>query len=475
MNKTKKIILSSVLAAIMLAISILFCLQAFPFSGSNALTKGTYNDSFTVLAEGEDPQAVAELGETKYMCSVGKDYLLFATALHIENTNEYTEVGYIITEGGESVDADLSSEFYYTGITVQTATQPKTWKMSEIFAEDGETMGMVVAEIEYNSAYEYTVQAYTMKRGVDTPILGTKYTVAVYGNYALNLMSFNIRTIAGDDTGVKNWSSRKTAVIEFINNSEADIIGLQEVKQTQFNDIDAGLASNYGAIYYPRETTTNPEGLALVYDKTEFNVISQERYWLSETPDAQSKGWGESYYRIAVEILLQHKATGEYVKTVNTHGPLNGTANTNGYNLIANRSLKGDYFTFLCGDFNARPGQLGYVPIAEKLQDCRVTAEDSSTRDDATFNAWGTESTTSPPRIIDYCFVSKSENVKVLTYEVRTDKWGTNNANFLSDHYAVQTTVKVKYRLQGSIKFPSTTQNGFDGELDTNLNGGTND
>ena len=258
-------------------------------------------------------------------------------------------------------------------------------------------------------------------------------------------MSFNIRTIASADTGVRTWSTRRNAVVDFINNSDADIIGLQEVRQAQFAYIQAKLASNYAGIYHPGKSGSDPEGLVIVYDKTEFNVISQERYWLSETPDVESKGWGEEYYRIAVEILLQHKATGEYVKTVNTHGPLNGTANTNGYNLIANRSLKGDYFTFLCGDFNARPEQRGYVPIAEKLQDCRVTAEDSSTRDDATFNAWGTESTTSPPRIIDYCFVSKSENVKVLTYEVRTDKWGKDNAYYLSDHYAVQTTVKVTF------------------------------
>ena len=44
-------------------------------------------------------------------------------------------------------------------------------------------------------------------------------------SYGLNLMSFNIRTIASSDTGVRAWDARKAAVLSFINECGADIIG----------------------------------------------------------------------------------------------------------------------------------------------------------------------------------------------------------------------------------------------------------
>ncbi len=284
----------------------------------------------------------------------------------------------------------------------------------------------------------------------------------------LNVMSFNIRTIATETNAINNWDNRKAAVVDFINNSDADVIGLQEVRQAQFTYIVTNLASNYDGIYYARQSGTNPEGLAVIYDKTAFDVVSSEKYWLSETPETQSYGWGEAYYRIATETLLQHKTTGEYVKTVNTHGPLLDVANTNAYELIVERSLNDDYFTFLCGDFNAHPDELGYVPIAEKLQDCRVAAAESETRGYNTFNGWGSyPDPTTGTGIIDFCFVSKGEDVEVSTYTVHTEKWGDNNENDYSDHYAVQATVKVTC----AVNPPSENSFVFEAE-DTTFVGG---
>ena len=181
-------------------------------------------------------------------------------------------------------------------------------------------------------------------------------------------MSFNIRTLASESNSMNNWDNRKAAVMNFVNTCGADIIGMQEVRQSQFDYIKANLSSNYSALYFPRESGSNPEGLAFVYDSTKFNFISSEKYWLSPTPDTQSKGWGEEYYRIAAVLILEHIETGETVKSINTHGPLNDTANTNAYQLIMDRSVnEGDPFTFLCGDFNASPNQIGYVPVAEEL------------------------------------------------------------------------------------------------------------
>ena len=264
--------------------------------------------------------------------------------------------------------------------------------------------------------------------------------------YELTLTTFNIRTMASSDVGVKAWENRREAVVAFINDSGADIIGLQEVTLTQFVYIYQKIASNYEALHFPRQSGGNPEGVAFVYDKTVFNLVSQEKYWLSETPDEMSKGWDETYYRVAAVLTLEHIQTGERIKAINTHGPLAAAANEKAFELIASRSLSGknEPFTVMMGDFNATPNKLGYVPIAEKLQDCRVSAQESSNRDNATFTNWGKET---PGRIIDYCFVSKGENVQVLSYQVRDERWG--DGNYISDHFAVQTTVRIEKSERG--------------------------
>ena len=280
----------------------------------------------------------------------------------------------------------------------------------------------------------------------------------------LNLMSFNIRTMANETNPINNWDSRKDAVVAFVNSCGADIIGMQEVKKQQYEYISSKLNSNYSMLYFPREGGSNPEGLAFVYDNTKFKFVSQEKYWLSETPDEQSKGWGESYYRIAAVLILEHIESGELVKSINTHGPLEDTANVKAYELIMERSVnEGDPFTFLCGDFNAKIDEIGYVPVAEELQDCRATADEAPLRNHITFTGWGSYvDGETPSHIIDFCFVSKGDNVDVKTYQVRTDRWGENGDNMLSDHYPVQVTVEVTYKTQ----LPEHTGGGFDGEID---------
>lgn len=286
----------------------------------------------------------------------------------------------------------------------------------------------------------------------------------LYKTIEYNLMSFNIRTIANESNPVNNWDNRKEAVVNFINTCGADIIGMQEVRQSQYEYIKANSSSNYEVIYFPRESGSNPEGLAFAYDSSKFSFISSEKYWLSDTPDTQSYGWGESYYRIAAVLMLEHKESGEIIKSINTHGPLDDVANTKAYQLIMDRSVhEDDPFVFLCGDFNATPNALGYIPVSKELQDCRVSAEVSSSRNDATFTGWGNYVPgETPGEQIDFCFVSKGDNVFVKSYEVRMDKWGENNENWLSDHFAVQVVVQYEY----SAGVPDSTVGGFDGEPD---------
>ena len=262
--------------------------------------------------------------------------------------------------------------------------------------------------------------------------------------FELSFMSFNINWAASSptaDTGVTSWGNRKEAVLDFINNSGAHIIGLQEVAEWKADSVNQvlylqnNLASNYELVYFGKDTS-----LGIVYDKTVFNLVSQEHYWLSATPDVKSPCWGSTtLYRLAAILILEHKETGEIIRAINTHGPLSDEINVKCFNLIAERSLSNENnpITVMTGDFNATPNKLGYVPIAEKLQDCRYSAEESRNRDCRTWNGYSD----TEKGILDYCFVTKRDNVKVTNFEVGDHKFG--DGYYLADHFAVQATVRI--------------------------------
>ena len=267
------------------------------------------------------------------------------------------------------------------------------------------------------------------------------FTACKPAEYELNIMSFNIRWPTVEDKEYRDWDVRKKALVSFLNDSGADVIGVQEIttKKNQLAYIQENLIENYEIIYYGDDVTN-----ATIYNSEVFDFVSQEQYYLSETPDEPSIGWNANCYLAADILMLKHKATEETVRIINTHGALDDNANVKGFELIVQRSLSGenDPFTIMMGDFNATPNKLGYVPIAEKLQDCRYAAKESPNRDHNTYNGWGKYPDEElARRIIDYCFVSKGENVEVLTYKVRNDKW--LDGKYLSDHYAVQVELRI--------------------------------
>ena len=140
------------------------------------------------------------------------------------------------------------------------------------------------------------------------------------------------------------------------------------------------------------------------------------------------------------------------VKAINTHGPLDDAGNKDAFNLIVKRSLSSDVpmFTVMTGDFNARPNpvavnrpnELGYEIIAEKLQDTREAAAESPCRYHSTWSGFdeATKTAHNSVSLLDHIFVTRSEDVEVLTYKVNLE---SGSVTHLSDHYPIESTVRI--------------------------------
>ena len=275
--------------------------------------------------------------------------------------------------------------------------------------------------------------------------------------------SFNIRYKTADDTGVTHWDSRKQAVYDYINGQNASIVCMQEVSKAQKNDLSENITTRFDMVWYGRTDGTSGEGLAIAYDKSLWNLVEQGCFWLSETPDTPSYGWGAGHKRICVTALLEHKETGARLMVFNVHlDHAVEAARVNGISLVMQRIKACEYPVYLCGDFNCTPESEAYAISTGELQDAQMTALDSD--EGSTFIGWNGTITDADQYVIDYCMFTKG-NIVPLVYEICDGKWGENNENQLSDHNPLEVTIRLIYDLEKN--YPDTTEGGFDCNMDT--------
>ena len=258
----------------------------------------------------------------------------------------------------------------------------------------------------------------------------------------LNITSFNVRTKMAEENPQNEWDNRKDMVMNYINEMSSSIVCMQEIKISQSEDLQAGITERFGFVYYARETKVEAEGLGIAYDKSVWDKLEEEMFWLSETPEKMSKGWDGSHFRICLRVLLQHKETGAKLNVFNVHLDVKGeVARYNGMALVLDRMKDKNTPSVLCGDFNCKVDTPPYLLAASVLQDCQAVAPVSD--NGTTCQSWG-KVADDASTAIDFCFVSK-KNMQPLTFTICRDKWGENNERFYSDHYAVNTTVEMSY------------------------------
>lgn len=259
---------------------------------------------------------------------------------------------------------------------------------------------------------------------------------ATIKSFETTLMSFNIKT--NNHPGV-----REDEVAALIVKYGASIVCMQEVQKEQVDHLSQKLPSNYELVWYSRDTA-NGEGLGIAYDGNVWSLMSSDCFWLSETPNVKSKGWGASYYRICVRVLLKHNETDEKLNVFDVHLDHQvEAARNNGMKLILKRVADSIYPCFVAGDFNTGDDGAAYLYTAERLQDCRKVAPDSDSG--ATFQNWGAVADDKDTSMIDFCFVSR-DVITPSVFKICRDKYGENNDQFISDHYAICTTVTIWYK-----------------------------
>ncbi len=290
----------------------------------------------------------------------------------------------------------------------------------------------------------------------------------------MNVATFNIRVSGplkpgqarpkrGDYSKFNGWDDRKDHLCNMIKFEAFDVFGVQEARYPQISDMLERMPE-YAYIGVGRDDGEQKgEHCAIFYLKKKFKVLDQGNFWLSETPNVPSYGWGAKYRRVCTWGLFQNKKTKELFYLINTHVNW-GKSSVMSANMLVDfvkeKCTKTDN-VILMADFNAtQDSDLYKIITSNGFED---TYESSKYRFAPTGTGQGFRTSYFTHRRIDHIFVKKgieSSRYGVLTYHYFRDmksneeametaapkeiKGENRDVKQLSDHYAVQSFITLK-------------------------------
>lgn len=248
------------------------------------------------------------------------------------------------------------------------------------------------------------------------------------------VMSFNVRYgSAGEDTGDKAWTNRRTGCYAMVNTLRPVLMGVQECQASQREDLMAN-CPGYQSVGRSRDNTANGEQMAIFYRPDSVSVQDWGTFWLTDTPGTVSKHPAAGHYRCATWVKVTHIRTGTQFYHINTHLDLEGVR---GFEM----AVIMDFIARNCGslpvvltaDWNDTEDSSIFDEMYQTFQNARWTASTGDAY--GTFNGFSNmNSTTKIDHVFYRGFSACSRFVTVR------QKW--EGYQFISDHFPVYANLK---------------------------------
>jgi endonuclease/exonuclease/phosphatase family metal-dependent hydrolase len=278
-----------------------------------------------------------------------------------------------------------------------------------------------------------------LRAGIALLVLGCASSQPPAEPAPFRVMTFNIRLNLASD-GPNAWPLRKEIATSMIRFHRADLFGVQEALPEQLRDFDAMLPP-FRRFGVGRNAERSGEHSAIFYRHERFEVLKQDTFWLSETPDvAGVKGWDAAYERIVTWGHLRDRRTGATFFYFNTHFDHVGQqARRESARLLVRKvdEIAGRQApVIVTGDFNDVAGSEPYrIVIEAGFRDAYSSSRLPHHGPTSTWNAF---KAIEPNRRIDFVFVRGG--IDVLQHAILSD---TFDGRFPSDHLPVVADVAV--------------------------------
>lgn len=247
----------------------------------------------------------------------------------------------------------------------------------------------------------------------------------------LSVISYNIRCLSKED-GTNAWEYRYPATVLMIEDQKADVMGMQELTDGQYEYLKIAADRDYKIIGVGRDDGKKEgERTAIMYNTKTLSLKKWGTFWLSDTPDKPSKGWDAACNRTATWAILKDKASGKSFFILNTHIDHEGEeAQKRGVELIMSRipELNTDNLpVIITGDFNMEADAQPISAMKASYSNSRERALNSD--DMHTYHGWG-----KTKKSIDYIWYSGISSC--MQYETITKPY--YERTFISDHYPIK-------------------------------------
>ncbi len=262
----------------------------------------------------------------------------------------------------------------------------------------------------------------------------------------IRVMTYNIRLDTPTD-GEDAWPRRRSAVSALVRFHAPDILGMQEVRLHQRDQLASDLG-DYVFLGVGRDDgREGGEFSSLAFRRDRFRLVEHGEFWLSPTPAAPSRGWDAAFPRLVTWGSLIDKATGRGVLALNTHWDHVGVeARLQSGRMIRDwigSHRKRRQSVVFMGDFNAPAAEASFQALVRPGPGALTAAISLSATPPfgpaGTFNGFDILRADAAP--IDHILVS--EDVRVVRHGVLTQH---DAGRLPSDHYPVMADIALPGR-----------------------------
>lgn len=251
---------------------------------------------------------------------------------------------------------------------------------------------------------------------------------------SVTAVTFNCAAPWGSLLDGTQSSARVKKFAEYMNTVNPDFIGTQEMNSNWLSKLGKLMPNyeSYGVARGGDDSEKTSEMNAVFWLKDKYTLIDNGTFWLSETPEKESRYEGAGCNRICSWVLLKSNETNKQYLYMNTHlDNVSEEAQGFGAKVILNEEQKlteqyPDAAVILSGDFNQTRGMSAHSEVSAVLNDSLAVAEDSEIK--GTYQEWGEQDNSEP---IDFIF--SSDALRAVEYQVLDDI----SNGYVSDHYGV--------------------------------------
>ncbi len=177
--------------------------------------------------------------------------------------------------------------------------------------------------MKYSMKLHWTIPAIALFCALSTPRVHGQAAGATDG-FEVKVMSFNILYYRywGPRAEEKAWTARRNLVVDEIQGSGMDVVGLQEATFPQVEYLRGKLEDEWGILVTYREGLPIDKALsnAILYRKDRVTVDDWGTFWFSDTPDEPgSKGWGNRTPRLCTWAHFSETESGRKFYLYNAH------------------------------------------------------------------------------------------------------------------------------------------------------------